>query len=534
MIGCRDNQSARAWLAAGRCTARFGNQRRGLGAQLRFRRGTTFPGNPPALLWTLLVLLMLGALSPKPSVARDVIGIDPAAAEAGAAADDMVRALNAAPEYVQTISGPAVQVMARGISRALARLQSAPAPMIDPSLVYDLAFLSDVARAVTDALTVGPSQISSQSGRDREPRIERLAAAAAERLAKINLAIDRWIERNRNAVIDVQADAGAIRVTSIDRRLYDGVRYGAVALALFGLLAVGVQLLRMSRERVDTSTRFRRARALAPLAVSALASFFAICLVLSVRPETLAALSAEVRVQPQEHPCERLQAQRDRLVLAEELDSRDLVEALKRRMRPAAQDCLGLPSQTATVEAIERLAARVASGPTIPPPLEPADLAAAPEDFRLSTLDAEATPPAPAAGPPAPAEADAPTQVPAGIRASDQPPDGSRPEMPAPEAGATTDQTAAIDTPSEATQGNGTATAPAASSSPSPEPAPELFVATTALNYRTAPSTDAPRLGILAPGDQVAKLSEDAGWAEIRLGDGRQAFVASRFLEPAP
>jgi hypothetical protein len=495
----------------------------------------TFPGKPPALLWTLLVLLMFGALWPKPLVARDVIGIDPAAAEAGAATDDMVRALNAAPEHVQTISGPAVQLMARGISRALARLQSAPAPMIDPSLVYDLAFLSDVARAVTDALTVNPSQISNQSGRDREPRVERLAAAAAERLAKINLTIDRWIERNRDAVIEVQADAGAIRVRSIDRRLYDGVRYGAIALALLGLLAVGVQLLRMSRERVDTSTRFRRTRVLAPLAVGALTAFFAICLVLSVRPETLAALSAEVRVQPQEHPCERLQAQRDRLVLAEELDSRDLVEALKRRMRPAAQDCLGLPSETATVEAVERLAARVASGPTTPPPLEPADLAAVPEDFRPSALDSEATAPAPAAGPPAPAEADAPAQVPAGIGASDQPPpDGPRPETPAPEAGGAADQRAAIDTPSEATQGNGTTPAPAASPPPTPKPASALFVATTALNYRTAPSTDAPRLGILAPGDQVAKLSEDAGWAEIRLGDGRQAFVASRFLEPAP
>ncbi len=530
MIGCRDNQSARARQAAARYTARFGKQRRGLGAQLRLRRGTASPGKPPVLLWTLLVLLMLGAFSPKPSVARDVIGVDPAAAEAGAAADDMVRALNAAPEYVQTISGPAVQVMARGISRTLARLQSAPAPMIDSSLVYDLAFLSDVARAVTDALTVSPSQISNQSGRDREPHIERLAAAAAERLAKINLAIDRWIERNRDAVIDVQADAGAIRVTSIDRRLYDGVRYGAIALALCGLLAVGVQLLRMSRERVDTSTRFRRTRVLAPLAALALASFFAICLVLSVRPETLAALSAEVRVQPQEHPCERLQAQRDRLVLAEQLDSRDLVDALKRRMRPAAQDCLGLPSQTATVEAIERLAARVASGPTVPPPLEPADLAAAPEDFQPSILDAEAAPPAPAAGPPGPAEGDAP----AGIRASDHPPDGTLPEMAAPEAGGAAGQRAAIDTPSEATQGNGTTPAPAASPPPAAEPAPELFVATTALSYRTAPSTDAPRLGILAPGDQVAKLSEDAGWAEIRLDDGRQAFVASRFLEPAP
>jgi hypothetical protein len=84
------------------------------------------------------------------------------------------------------------------------------------------------------------------------------------------------------------------------------------------------------------------------------------------------------------------------------------------------------------------------------------------------------------------------------------------------------DQTAALERPA----------GPGPSSRP-PEPKPAIFVTTTALNYRDGPSVDARRLGTLVPGARLHVVGRDAGWAQVRLNDGRQAYVASEFLEPA-
>jgi uncharacterized protein YgiM (DUF1202 family) len=63
---------------------------------------------------------------------------------------------------------------------------------------------------------------------------------------------------------------------------------------------------------------------------------------------------------------------------------------------------------------------------------------------------------------------------------------------------------------------------------------PRERVTTARVNYRSAPRPDANRLGTLAPGTRVTVLEDANGWTEVRLREGKKAFVASRFLQPTP
>jgi hypothetical protein len=228
-------------------------------------------------------------------------------------------------------------------------------------------------------------------------------------------------------------------------------------------------------------------------------------------------------------------------------------------MVPAARDCLGLPSELATAEAIDLLAAKTAvaqdepllrrpgsagvavaaaepeqhaddaNGVALPAaPQEPAptiefdalaDLAAQlrdAEDALSERLDdavdqeldqaaaAPAPAPEPAAGPAAPV---------AEVEAAAEPPSGDRPSEPVPPAAEVK---------------------PAAATAPGGTDEAELYVTTAAVNYRTGPSLRARRLGTLVPGARIEVIGEDDGWAEVRLGDGREVFVSSEFLELAP
>ena len=62
---------------------------------------------------------------------------------------------------------------------------------------------------------------------------------------------------------------------------------------------------------------------------------------------------------------------------------------------------------------------------------------------------------------------------------------------------------------------------------------PELYVTTSRVNYRAGPSLDAPRLGTFILGAELEVVGEDGGWAEVRLSDGREVYVASEFLKVA-
>ena len=290
----------------------------------------------------------------------DPLGLEAAASEVRAALEDMTNALNGAPRGVQTTIGADLHLMGQAMARALDRLEHDAAAVADPTLVYDLNFLADVTHAATDELHAIAARPGIGLDQDRAQRIARLTDAAAARLTEINLVLDGWSERSRNALVDLRNDDGVLVVRSTDKLIYNGVRYVSIALLAVGLLAVGLQLLRPGQERVDARAPPDRSPLLSGLAGAALAAFFAGCVAFSLWPGMLAALSAEVRVQAQEQPCDRLAAQRDRLIAAQQADNRGLIEATKQRMRPAAQDCLGLPSEALAAEAIERLASKTA------------------------------------------------------------------------------------------------------------------------------------------------------------------------------
>jgi Bacterial SH3 domain len=296
-------------------------------------------------------------------------------------------------------------------------------------------------------------------------------------------------------------------VRSIDRAVHGAVRYVSLGLLLVGVLAVGLRLLRTSEERRDTLTLFADRPVISSLAVLALGMFFVVSFAFTVSPGTLAALSAEIEQQPPEHPCVRLDRQRAHLAAATAIGHAGLIDAVKQRMAAPAQDCLGLASQSAAEEAVERLAARTGIGES----------------------SAEGTPPgAQTAARPAPAP------VRSGHEAA---------------SAATLDRLVATVERLDRTirQGAGSPageSAADASSEASPDEgppkpalrpaAPRERVTTTRVNYRSAPQPDANRLGTLAPGTLVTVLSESSGWTEVRLRGGKKAFVASRFLEPAP
>ena len=87
-------------------------------------------------------------------------------------------------------------------------------PIIDPTLVYDLNLLADIARAATDELQAIGAPDDRALDADRVARIDALTDAAAARLVEVNLVIDGWTERGRNAVVELEEDGGAVVVRS--------------------------------------------------------------------------------------------------------------------------------------------------------------------------------------------------------------------------------------------------------------------------------------------------------------------------------
>jgi Bacterial SH3 domain len=503
---------------------------------------TAIRGQVRALLWACVATLALGWWGPGEVRALDLWGLEPAAAEVRAALDQMAEALDAAPAEVRTTVSADLLLMSQAIAGALDRLEGGPVPIVDPTLVYDLNLLADIAQAATSELRAAARESGASVPAERIETVGALADAAAARLLEVDLVIDGWAERGRGAVVELTEVDGELVLRTTDRLIYDAVRYASIGLLLVGLLLVGLQLLRMSADRIDPRALLRRTPVLSRLAIGALVLFFVGCLAAGLRPGTLATSSAEV-LQAEQQPCERLGEQRDRLIAAQQLQHAGLVEATKQRMIPAARDCLGLPTAMATAEAIDLLADRTAMARYEPVQPAPAATAAPTEPPER---------PGAAAGSVAPAipelaettELDALADLLTPYRDPDEPPSGQIDD--AAEAPALADRTAAAapepaagpPLPDEAAGAPELVPAIAAAAPAVSDGAdrsdPALYVTTTAVNYRAGPSLEARRLGTLVAGARLAVIGENDGWSEIRLQDGREVFVASEFLERTP
>jgi hypothetical protein len=237
--------------------------------------------------WIGVYLLAL-ATAPSPARAEvaDPVGLEAAIAEVRAALADMADALNGAPRQI-TVSTD-LHLTGEAIARTLNRLDGAGGPIPDPSLVYDLDFLADVAHAATDELHAIAAGSGVAPDPERGQRIDRLTEAAAARLAEINLVADSWNQRNRDALIEVRDDDGVLVIRSTDRRVYNGIRYVSIALLLVGLLAFGLHLLRAGQQAPERWPPVAGSPLVRELGTVVLVAFFASCAVLSVRPGMLA------------------------------------------------------------------------------------------------------------------------------------------------------------------------------------------------------------------------------------------------------
>jgi len=68
------------------------------------------------------------------------------------------------------------------------------------------------------------------------------------------------------------------------------------------------------------------------------------------------------------------------------------------------------------------------------------------------------------------------------------------------------------------------------------EPATTLYVSDTTLeaNLRTGTDRENRIIGLLRPGTKVTLLSEEDGWAEVTLDDGRTGWILKRYLSERP
>jgi SH3 domain protein len=68
------------------------------------------------------------------------------------------------------------------------------------------------------------------------------------------------------------------------------------------------------------------------------------------------------------------------------------------------------------------------------------------------------------------------------------------------------------------------------------DPATTLYVSDTTLeaNLRTGTGSENRIIGLLRPGTEVTLLSEENGWAEVTLQDGRTGWILRRYLSERP
>jgi hypothetical protein len=431
-----------------------------------------------------LATLMLAVVVSRPGFAIDGWGVGAATTEAGAALEQMNATADALPAKVQDQIGADIHLLSQSVGGALGRIEQQSSPIVNHAIEHDLQFVADIVAAVTEELVQLGAQDSGELDPDRAAQLDRLAATAAVRLDQINRMLDRWMATTSNVVITVHDERGERVVTSIHRSVYDGIRYTSIGLLLLGLLAVGLHLMRTSREARDT----RRRLVPSALAIVLIGTFFACCVALSLRPGLLVARTAETSGHAEAHPCRRVDTQRDQLSTAHDLDDPFLLEATKQRMVGTMQDCLNVSSQAAAI-AVDRLAFKIAAAATADQ--QPADAAGADDQLDVDTPPSVVNP-----------------------EQAESPASGGPPVVTAPAAAA---NAAANPTPT-----------------PVAEPKRQVYVAIRQVNYRAGPSLASQRLGALEAGDRVEAVGEDQGWTEVLLPDGRLAFVSTEYLTPLP
>lgn len=486
-------------------------------------------------LWGGLILLPVLVLSVGLRAwAADPVGVTAADDQLRAALATMDATFNELPAPARETLAVEVKLLGQSIDAALLRVEQAPVPPLDEALVHDLDFLTDLLIAMTGELRA--IQPAGRLDPAASGRIESLSAAATARIDAVDRIAESWIQQTQGELVELENEDGTIVLRTVDRTVHAAVRQTGLVLLLVGLLLVGLQLLRGGQERAHVADPSWGSPRRSPVALGALSLFFVGALVLTIYPTSLSWLAASEASYPQEHPCQRLEAQRERLGLAQAVDHTGLIEARKHRMVPAAQDCLGLPSEQAAIAAVDQLVARsaamAASAAPEARPMASAEATPAPVDVGAGGVggpDSESAMAAEEASEP-PSSSDVLAELLAALRQPASPSDdGTFGTASATQEDATVEPAAGPlpEVPAAPPAAIETTGSPATSE-------PGAYTVTTGLNYRTRPTTDSPRLGIFGPGARVRVTGFEDGWAEIELNDGRRVYAFGEFLEPAP
>lgn len=482
---------------------------------------------PAVLALVLLVLLSLrAALTAWPDAG-------PVPATFRAAIVDLRSAAEHLAPATRNAVGATTQLLIERARSTLEGLEGLAVPLTGAAVARDLVFAEDAMRAAAVELAQAPERGVGATAAS----IETLASEALRRLQRIDLVVGERQEQLAGSIVWLEDDGVRWSVWRLDRTLHDVVRGLGIVLILAGSLAVALRLLDRSRP-LPTVQQLREARPATVIGITAFATFLLGSTGLAVEPTLVPGISPAHTSLPRPGPCGRLETARAVFWEAEESGIAAFSEAVERRLHRDARACLDLGTALAAREATERFlvrldeadpASRPAMSPSAAPPAVSLALMPAIQDdvarLRASVdalLDEVAS---------LRTERQALAVRLAAASEADRAPAGSGATSgPAPQPA---DEPVIAATPPPGVSSPPAPSGEAAAEVPAPPPtAPRPFVTTTAVNYRTGPSENASRLGTLPEGARVRLMSESDGWANVRLHDGRSAYVSRAFIRP--
>jgi hypothetical protein len=296
--------------------------------------GRRWPWRHAAVVLVVLALaafaLRTGSMGAGPAMGLDLPSI-------GRDIGYMVSALERLRARTGSPVGGEVEMLARSIEDTLAKVRQLPAPMIDLEAAQAIDFLGDLVQTI--AAELDAPAFPPGAGKLELAAISRLTAAARAHLARLDAAVADRIAQTRRSIITIEERPDALLVSSIDRRIHDGVRAAGIMLFLIGLLVVGFRALSGSRSVAEAERLGDRMPGAVSPGATALLLVMVGSFALAIRPELVVSPSASAEIRPGEPACQKLAIQREQLRAAEALGSARLIAAVGQRAGDAVGDC---------------------------------------------------------------------------------------------------------------------------------------------------------------------------------------------------
>lgn len=291
-----------------------------------------------ALLLGLLFAILFGLSTP----ASAIFGINKASKNVRSAIETMTATAAALPKALQEAVSTHIVQVAHESNKILDRIDSQTVPMVNNAVADDLDHISDIVMEITHNLQQMEKQGIKQINADATQRIAQLQSEAFVDLDQINSMVDDWIEKTKTSVIQVEEKAGTVLVKTASRLTYDAVRLGAVALFLIGLFVTGAMMMRFLPHQTHWWAVTKQNLLVFVIGVGFLLIFFGSSLALSLRPDLLASLSADIERHHLSTPCDRFARGQKYLKPSIHKDHPGLAARIAERLERLRDECFGL------------------------------------------------------------------------------------------------------------------------------------------------------------------------------------------------